>query len=105
MTFENFSPEERQCYFEDEIQLLHLPHDDSFRHDISNCLFEATLQQIQTDCNCVPAYFQHVIPDVKVCSGSKIKCMNDLKKSMGEFRYIMDRGNLSIHRLLKNFVF
>jgi hypothetical protein len=72
-----------------------MPHDNSFRYDISNCLFEAALQRIELECNCVPAYFQETAPDVNVCSGSMIQCMNYLKERMGEFRYIYDRGEKS----------
>ena len=57
-TKNRFSPEDRQCYFEDEIKLLHLPHINGFRYDISNCLFEATLQEIEKQCQCIPSYFQ-----------------------------------------------
>jgi hypothetical protein len=62
------------------------------RHDISNCLFEATLQQIEEECNCVPKYFLDVIVDVPVCNGETIKCMNRLKAVMGDHRYINDTG-------------
>ena len=84
-----FNPQERQCYFEDEITLKHLPHDNSFRHDISNCLFEATLQKIESECQCIPTYFTDV-SEFPSCQGQQVSCMNDLKERIGEFRAIMD---------------
>ena len=86
-----FNPQERQCYFEDEITLKHLPHDNSFRHDISNCLFEATLQKIESECQCIPTYFTDV-SEFPSCQGQQVSCMNDLKERIGEFRAIMDNG-------------
>ena len=87
-----FSPQQRNCYFEDEIQLLHLPHINSFRYEISNCLFEATLQKIEENCHCVPAYFQDTVPEVPVCIGSSINCMKQLKEEMGSIKHITDGG-------------
>ena len=87
-----FSPQQRNCYFEDEIQLLHLPQDNSFRYEISNCLFEATLQKIEENCHCVPAYFQDTVPEVPVCTGSSINCMKQLKEEMGSIKHINDEG-------------
>ena len=84
-----FNPQERQCYFEDEITLKHLPHENSFRHDISNCFFEATLQEIERQCQCIPAYFSDVSA-FPSCQGQQVSCMNDLKERIGEFRAIMD---------------
>ena len=86
-----FNPEERQCYFEDEIALKHLPHENSFRYDISNCFFEATLQEIESQCQCIPAYFADV-SELPLCQGQQVSCMNDLKERIGEFRAIMDNG-------------
>ena len=94
-----FPPSDRNCYFEDEIQLLHLPHGNSFRYDISNCLFEATLQKIEVDCQCVPAYFQDTVPNVPVCIGASINCMKQLKAEMGSIKHIMDRGRYILYNM------
>ena len=100
-----FSPQQRNCYFEDEIQLLHLPHENSFRYDISNCLFEATLQKIEENCHCVPAYFQDTVPDVLVCTGPSINCMKQLKDEMGSIKHITDGGKYGIDwELFKTFL-
>ena len=92
-----FRPSDRHCYFEDEIELLHLPRDYSFRYEISNCMYEATLQRIEVDCQCVPSYFQDMRPNVSVCTGSSINCMKQLKAEMGSIKYIMDRGVFLFH--------
>ena len=100
-----FFPQQRNCYFEDEIQLLHLPQENSFRYDISNCLFEATLQKIEENCHCVPVYFQDTVPDVPVCTGPSINCMKQLKDEMGSIKHINDGGNYGIDwELFKTFL-
>ena len=39
-----FTPEERGCYFDHEIQLSYLPKN-WYRYDINNCLFEAAYEK------------------------------------------------------------
>ena len=46
------------------------------RYDMSNCLFEATLQRIEKQCECVPRYFADEAPEIEVCQGLGISCMN-----------------------------
>ena len=43
---ERFSPEQRDCYTEDEISLKYLPRDHGYRYEMSNCLFEAAFENI-----------------------------------------------------------
>ena len=60
---------------------------------MSNCLFEATLQSIEAQCNCVPRYFaEEVGPDVSICAGKSISCMSNLKDLMGDNRSVIDGG-------------
>ena len=59
---------------------------------MSNCLFEATLQQIEVDCQCVPRYFADQAPGVEICVGKSKSCMVRLKRLMGDERFIMDNG-------------
>ena len=51
---ERFSPEERDCYQENEIDLLYLPKSHGYRYEMSNCLFEAAYEQILEQCRCAP---------------------------------------------------
>ena len=46
-----FYPRERDCYFQDEIQLKHLS-DKFYRYSMGNCLTEAYLQHTEKICNC-----------------------------------------------------
>ena len=39
-----FTPEERGCYFDEEINLTYLPKR-LYRYDINNCLFEAAYEK------------------------------------------------------------
>ena len=42
-----FTPEERGCYFDDELTLTYLPRK-WYRYDINNCLFEAAYEKGST---------------------------------------------------------
>ena len=59
---------------------------------MSNCLFEATLQRIEKQCECVPRYFADEAPEIEVCQGLGISCMNDLLDVMGDNRTVYDNG-------------
>ena len=64
----------------------------SLRYDISNCYVEAVLQKIEEDCECVPSYYEETAPDVKICNGPSINCMNQLKDEIGSIKFIKDNG-------------
>ena len=64
----------------------------SLRYDISNCYVEAVLQKIEEDCECVPSYYEETAPDVKICTGPSINCMNQLKDKIGSIKFIKDNG-------------
>ena len=59
---------------------------------MSNCLFEASLQMIEKQCKCVPRYFADEAPEIEVCQGLGISCMNDLLNVMGDNRTVFDNG-------------
>ena len=59
---------------------------------MSNCLLEATLQKIESDCNCTPKFFMTTVTGYEPCEGQQKKCMNVHMADMGEQRTIMDQG-------------
>ena len=63
---------------------------------MSNCLFEATLQKIEEDCNCTPKYFVDIVEDLDACEGKKKKCMNNFLTQIGDKRNILDRGEIKV---------
>ena len=62
------------------------------RYEMSNCLFEATLQQIERMCNCTTKFFANFVEGFQACIGTQRQCMSEHLASMGEFRTILDRG-------------
>ena len=51
---QRFTPEERDCYSENEISLKYLPRDHGYRYEMSNCLFESAFEYILHECKCYP---------------------------------------------------
>ncbi len=49
-----------------------------FRYEMSNCLFEATLQEIEFVCGCTPKNFVDIVDGFDACGGQKKRCMNEL---------------------------
>jgi hypothetical protein len=69
---------------------------------MSNCLFEATLQEVEKQCNCTPKYFAD-ISGYPACEGKAKKCMNLLMVEMGDKRDVVDRGEVKVgHSCTKN---
>lgn len=62
------------------------------RYEMTNCLFEATLQEIEKECNCTPKYFMDTVEGFSACEGKQKKCMNQLMTEMGDKREIIDDG-------------
>ena len=48
-----FDPINRTCYFEEEFHFQYLP-DEYFQYQMSNCLFEALMQETILKCGCHP---------------------------------------------------
>ena len=59
---------------------------------MSNCLFEATLQRIEKECNCVPRYFASEVPEIEICQGQSVLCMKELLDLIGDNRTVLDNG-------------
>ncbi len=71
---------------------FYIPH----RYEMSNCLFEATLQEIERKCNCTPKYYVDISEGFTACEGKRRKCMNQLMIEMGDQRSIVDRGTIKV---------
>ena len=63
---------------------------------MSNCLFEGTLQAIESRCNFTPKYFVDIADGYDACEGKKKKCMNDFLTQIGDKRTIVHDGQLKV---------
>ena len=101
-----FSPEERDCYFQEELPLLFLPAK-FYRYEMSNCLFEAAYEEVETivqtdirplpgacwqvlqQCNCTPSFHALGYKERPVfCLGLQLLCMNNIMKSIGKYNKV-----------------
>ena len=64
---------------------------------MSNCLFEATLQEIEKICNCTLKYYVDISEGYEACEGRQRKCMNRLMVEMGDKREVVDHGVIKVH--------
>ena len=64
---------------------------------MSNCLFEATLQEVEKECNCTPKYFVDISPGYDACEGKRKKCMNQLMVEMGDKRDVVDGDEVKVN--------
>jgi hypothetical protein len=63
---------------------------------MSNCLFEATLQKVESECGCTPKYFTDIVEGWEACVGPQKQCMTKLIGQMGEFRTVQDKGETKV---------
>ncbi len=58
---------------------------------MTNCLYEAALQKIGKDCNCIPASFAKYLPtSLNMCMGKMKLCMISIMQDIGSKRIIDD---------------
>ncbi len=67
---------------------------------MSNCLFEATLQEVENQCNCTPKYYVDIAQGYEACEGKQKKCMNKLMTEMGDKRSVIDRGEEKVRIII-----
>ena len=53
---EKFSPDQRQCYVDGEIQLNYLNRKFGYKYDMNNCLIDTAIQDIIWNCRCRPKF-------------------------------------------------
>ena len=70
-----FDPINRQCYFDEEFHFQYLP-DGYFGYHMSNCLFDALMQQTIRDCQCHPLPVESLKFNLSQhsCYGKKLSC-------------------------------
>ena len=95
-----FNAEERNCYFDDEIELDHFPSH-WFRYSIDNCLLESKFQKIEEICNCTSLLAKSVPNGYEYCKGKQLQCLHfgeaeNLK--LGENEFITSRGEQKMCR-------
>ncbi len=60
---------------------------------MSNCLYEAALQKIGKECNCIPTSFaKFLTTTLENCVGKMKLCMSSIMEDIGFERFIDDRG-------------
>ena len=78
-----FTPVDRQCYFDDEIHLYYLGKSRGrhlqYKYDMSNCLVEAVLQEVEKECKCLPAMLADLDPQTPPCKGKALHCSESFK--------------------------
>ena len=80
-----FVPEVRRCYFDDEIRMRVSNLDIKIRYEMTNCLFQAGLDQVRKKCECRSAPYTI---ESDICQGTQITCMR--KDQSGNWK--MDRS-------------
>ena len=82
-----FSPDERGCYSDSEVQLTYLTKEQGFRYEMNNCLIDQGIREIIWNCRCLPFFFyekmEAYLDFIGPCSGEKLYCANKRLQSIG----------------------
>ena len=79
-----FEPGKRKCFQDQEFHFKNLKWTDGFRYSNKNCLYEAVIQKIITNCACLPSFALGRKPgNIKVCQGRDLNCALEWVKLMG----------------------
>ena len=77
---QRFGPYERKCWVSSEIGFSFIPYDNWYQYSMTNCLFEAAMQEANRTCDCIPSFIK---PSEKQCFGKKLKCYFNIVDSLG----------------------
>ena len=83
---DRFTPEERNCYADEEFRFKYLKYEYGFRYSMLNCLYESVLEQILKDCSCIPNFANFGLDDtddIDVCRGKELDCAIDKMNNFG----------------------
>ena len=64
------------------------------RYEMSNCLFEASYEEVLAKCNCTPSFHQTGISEYpRICTGTKLKCMTQILHRIGKYNSVSFPGH------------
>ena len=56
---------------------------------MSNCLFEASYEEVLHKCNCTPSFHQTGISEYpRICTGTRLKCMTEILHRIGKYNTV-----------------
>lgn len=72
----NFDIERRDCYSMGEFELKYLDRHRGFRYSMFNCLYQAFMDKVMSNCSCIPTLILtlHKNHDLALCSGANLGC-------------------------------
>ena len=98
-----FTPEQRNCYFDDEFDLRWTPQEGGFSYSLTNCLVGAGLSKISKNCNCSLIQYSSFVEDPRqdeACRGKSIYCAN---KILGKRQKIISTHTRRIRQNFLNY--
>jgi hypothetical protein len=80
-----FEPDKRKCFQDQEFNFNNLKYSEGYRYSNKNCLYEAIIEKIITECKCLPNFAMGRKPSgkIKSCQGRQLNCALDWVKLMG----------------------
>ena len=94
-----FSPYERKCWVESEIGFEFIPYEYWYQYSMSNCLYEAAMQEAFRTCDCIPTF---IIDSSNPCFGSNLRCYFNIIERIGNNERCQTSQSLFTYTLSKH---
>ena len=87
-----FSPERRNCYDVNEVNLTYLTNVGGYDYSLENCLFDNAIRGIIWECRCIPSFHyrclgcEDIYPkdQLKNCAGTGLNCVKYILDTIGD---------------------
>ena len=103
-----FSPEERGCYNDGEVNLTMFNYADGYRYEMNNCLINQGIEDIVWNCRCKPRFYSecgdceyNYAPFLEYCTGKGLYCANTRMKSLGSGQ-MSEENDIIVPEALEN---
>ena len=91
---ERFAPNERDCYTDDEVNLVSLPLKKGYRMSMMNCLYDKALHATKAECNCIPPFYTlGALGKLPTCKGTQLYCAYRIFDDVVEHRPVVGNNN------------
>jgi hypothetical protein len=89
-----FTPNDQKCWTNSEIDFKFISYEELYHYSMTNCLFEAAMQEANMTCQCIPGYIQ---PSFNQCFGKGLKCFNRIIANLGKLEQFL---TLAVRQIL-----
>ena len=78
----SLTPEERDCYTDQEFQFKDLRPKNGYRYHIKTCMYQALITKVVDNCGCKPGFIHTSMKTTPYCQGESLGICYKIRKKM-----------------------